>query len=161
MKTHEKKMAQHDKLAREHRICLFDRVTLLTEIYEDPEFRKDMQAKGISFIQVLDEKVADTCATILQLMEIRKKFPRKLQWAAGNLNQMLRETFKDLEKEYNKKKKPRGKRHRASVAQLEELKQENKMLKQRLADVMSELELARKTIDILNRGGGGSRQAGK
>lgn len=104
MKNYQKQLARHDKLARENRITLFDRVVLLMSVYEDPEFREDMRAAGKPFIQVLDEKVSDTCATILQLAEVRKRFPRKIQWAGGNLTQMLRDTFKALEKEHCKKK---------------------------------------------------------
>lgn len=139
-KTWTQKIAQHDSLAMEGAGLLYDRVKLLMEVHDDPEFRSDMQAREQDVYEFLDQKVGDTGQPYLVLVAVMDEFPDKRQWQGQLLQRMIAEI---MERDREKRVADTVKGERTSWKQLyEELKQrydgairENEILRARLDEV--------------------------
>jgi hypothetical protein len=150
-------LAQHDKLKSKNGSTMFDRVTLLAKVYEDPHFTMDMDAQGKKAIEILDGKVSDTCANFTELLQMLKMFPRKGQWADGNLNEMRVEMHEELRVRQNKANgvKPRKSRkkteHRrtATLTEVRELKHSIDTHKSEVEHLREKLDTANKLIQVL------------
>lgn len=146
-------MERHDLLAQHNRADIFDRTDILSQVFDDPEFSRDIAKSKQNPLDLLNKKVSDTCADFMQLYQMRKLFPRKSQWVAGNLSEMRQRMIESLEGGANKGKKSSKvkRRHVITQADHEKLMQENKFLKEQISHLQSELNMAKETIGILKQ----------
>lgn len=106
-------LKQHNKLVAVGQVTLYNRVTLLRRVYEDPCFLEDMGKEKTSPNEYLDSYVRDTCANFTELLQILKLFPKKKQWENGNLADMRRrmlDTIQTRQKELRGSQNPNGER---------------------------------------------------
>lgn len=89
-------LKQHDKLVASAQSTLYDRVTLLRKVYEDPHFLDDMRKESKSPVEVLDSRVKDTCANFTELLQVLKLFPNRKQWENGDLSDMRRQMLETI-----------------------------------------------------------------
>lgn len=88
MKTWEKNLERGRKLASKGKSALFERVVVLSEVFNDSIFKQDMMKNGKNPGEVLSEVCEDTCCNFPELNQMLKMFPKKEQWASGNLMEM-------------------------------------------------------------------------
>ncbi len=167
-------LEQHDKLRKLAGVTLYDRVTLLAKVYEDPQFVVDMKADGKSHIEELDKRVSDTCANFTELLQMLKMFPRRQSWSSGDLSAMRLKMLDKLRgkqkkqqaKKGDKEKEDNGRHNRRTAtlaqvnerdAEIERLKSELKTgnqliksLEMQLETMQGALETSRQTIGSLN-----------
>lgn len=135
-------LEQHDKLMKQSGVTLYDRVTLLAKVFEDPQFILDMKSGGESHVEELDKRVADTCANFTELLQVLKMFPQKRQWENGNLSDMRLKMLEKLRgeqatqkaKKGGTKKKENGRSNRrvATISQVNDLEEDIVRLKREL-----------------------------
>lgn len=70
---------------------LYDRVKLLVEVYEDPDFLDFHDNVYDKAEAELDKALGDYGICFLDAMDIMKHFPKKAEWKGGNLREMLAE----------------------------------------------------------------------
>lgn len=150
-------LKQHNQLKANSAATLFDRVSIISKIWADPQYRIDQQKAGKPVMGVLDSCVSDTCANASELIQMLKMFPRKLQWAGGDLSTMRQQMLRQLVKQRDGGKAKKGssrKPHSRVVvtqAQYGDLEAENTRLKEEIKHLQEELALARETIRALTR----------
>ena len=88
MKTWEKNLERGRRLAGKGRTTLFERVAVLSKVFDDADFKQDMLKDGKNPGEVLSEVCEDTCCNFTELYQMLKMFPQKEQWASGNLMEM-------------------------------------------------------------------------
>lgn len=163
-------LKQDDELAKSSSATLFNRVTLLAKVYDDPHYITEMKKQSKSYVDELSKRIRDTCcANFTELYQILKMYPQKKQWASGSLYDMR---LAMLEKLREKPKKTAVKKTRANkqptLTEVRELKakndrvtnsmeSENKRLKaglkqanQVIKTLESQLEASREAIGTLN-----------
>jgi hypothetical protein len=142
-------LKQHDKLVRQSGGTLYERVSLLVRVYEDPHFAADMQKASKSPVEELSARVRDTCcANFLELFQMFKLFPSRKEWEGGNLADMrlkMLETLrsqKDKAQTNGKTKKPVKKepRETATLAELKSMKQTIEVEKGKVKEAKTEVE---------------------
>lgn len=119
-------LKKEERLSQSGRAFLFDRVKLLSQVFDNPDFRKKMTASGKAPQLVLDDRLNDTGFNFTELHQMMKKFPAKLAWKTGNLSAMRLEVLKSIGVRKRSPKAPSGtiKRVRKAVttAAFEELR---------------------------------------
>jgi chromosome segregation ATPase len=141
---------QHDKLKKQASASLYDRVTLLTWVYEDPHFQTDMKKGKKSATAELDKRVSDTCANFTELLHMLRMFPKRNQWESGDLNEMRMKMLGSLSTGKKPKKNGRHNRKTATQAEVERLKRELKFANDSIRSLQHQLETAQVTIGSLN-----------
>lgn len=82
-------MTKIDALISESNASLYDRSVLLKQVWDDPAFL-DFHNRDIDQAEShLNEKLGDYGVTIFDCLSLLKHFPEKLDWAKGNLRDML------------------------------------------------------------------------
>ena len=79
---------QYDILVKKSTGLLYDRVTLLKQVYEMPEYLADQRAEGKDPMELINSKLSDTCANFTELLQILKIFPKRQQWEETPLSEM-------------------------------------------------------------------------
>lgn len=173
-KTWEVLLEQHDELVRDSNATLYDRVTLLVEVYQNRGFKSAMKKEDKNPVDFLNKKLSDTAVNFTELWEILKEFPRRKQWEEGDLSDMrihvinkirqAQQSRKEGEagKENGGKGKPNGKgkghssRKSATLAKLREMEESIKDRDSQLEHLQSEnvhlrnqLQQANQMIKIL------------
>lgn len=159
-KTWKTLLAQHDKLKKQAGGCLFDRVTLLQHVYNDPAFSEAMLKQKKQPLDVMNDKINDVCANFTELVQILKMFPRRSQWLSGNIYDMREKMIQSIRKQQEETckanpspRKERAKettyRKTATYSQLVELEQENKEKKTEVEHLKEQLTQANQLISIL------------
>jgi len=83
-------LQRHDKMVVKGNALIYDRIVILRQVNDDPQFKRDNLAEGISPADLLNAKVSDTCASFIELVHMVKLFPDREQWLKGNLADMQR-----------------------------------------------------------------------
>lgn len=143
-------LSKHDSLVKKSNVTLYERVKLLTAVYNDAQYKKAMASSGKSPIELLDCRLKDTCANFTELYQTLLKFPEKGQWEDGDLVTMRQQTIDALRHKAmrargtpeNKKTRKSVVRQTATLHQVAGLETENDRLKR-------ELQTANKLIEIL------------
>lgn len=148
-KKYEVLLGQVVKMVQIQTASLFDRMTLLCKVFDDPEFQTDIKTTKQAATQVLEKYVADTSCNFTELYHIRKMFPSKDQWQRKGLVSMRQKFLDDLKKKTKKTTTTKKQRVTVTQAQYNDLLQENKLLKQRCEHLEEELKLARDLIETL------------
>ena len=155
-------LKQHDVLKQQASTTLYDRVTILAKVHEDPHYLTYVRNSKKSPIEELDSRVSDTCANFTELLQMLKMFPKKAQWTSGDLSGMRLQMLEKLREQQNGKRKPSkrkstGKRRTATITEVRDLESENSRLKKELQSanqiiksLESQLEGSRETIGSLN-----------
>lgn len=97
------------KMAKDGKGDIYDRVVLLTEVYEDDEFTKEMARRGTSPGVFLNSAVDETFATFSELYAMLKTFPNRKQWIGGDLRSMRAALVENLDKKRKDKEDKRRK----------------------------------------------------
>ena len=134
------KIAQHDALLLEGAGLLYERVKILQEVHDDPEFRDEMRAQNKDVYEFLDMKLGDTGQTYTVLVAVMEHFPGKHQWQGQQLIRMVAEV---MEHDRAKRAESQEKGERTSWKEIaaergeriKELERENELLKARLDEV--------------------------
>jgi hypothetical protein len=147
-------LKQHNQLKASSAATLFDRVSLLAKIWADPQYKIDQQKSGKPVMELLNNCVSDTCANASELIQMLKMFPRKLQWAGGDLSVMRGQMLRKLVCQTPRGKSNKGQKqpHSRTVitrVQYHVLEEENARLKEQVRHLEEELQLARETIRAL------------
>ena len=112
-------LVRHDKLVKEANCILYDRVTLLKTVYEDPLFKEAQEAAGVNPTKLINEKLTDTCTNFVELLQILRLFPNRRQWQTIGLSEMRQKMLESLQKAYPPK--PRKPKETATVAEVKDL----------------------------------------
>lgn len=83
-------LEKHDELRREGTVRLFDRMTLLVAVFEDPMYKEAMREEGKNALAELSRRVNDVCCPFAELWQMLKMFPSREQWETGDLMEMNR-----------------------------------------------------------------------
>ena len=159
-------LARADRAAREGKGSLFDRVSLLAQVLEDPQFKADMLREQRKPMVVLNAKVEDTFTNFAELYAMLKAFPDRARWEGGDLPAMrdaLREQLRARANAERQAQRQAGgaappgaeggpaqtTRTTVTLAQFRKLEEENRMLRQEVEHLREELRLAKDTIDLL------------
>lgn len=155
-------MVKADKVAKDGKGSLWERVKLLSQVFDDPQFKEAMETEGKKPGLVMNDKVADTFTNFAELYAMLKKFPTKEEWATGDLPRMRDQMRDKLIDEQKKKNLPKEKpangrtvpdtvfvRNTVTVAQYRSLEEELKLLRQENKHLKEELALAKDTIEVL------------
>lgn len=113
---------KHTKLRKEGMKFLFLRAKLLTAIFADPDFQKDLAKQGKVPKVYLDSLLDDTCMSFTELTQLLKLFPRKVQWTDGSITEMRGALLKTIQS--NSKRPINSERLRVTLKEFREL--ENK-----------------------------------
>jgi hypothetical protein len=119
------------------------RAVLLTEVYDDPEFRDTNGGlDDFGLADLLSEFIEDLCLNFFQIKRMLEEFPRRSDWAQGKLYSMW-ETV--VEKD-NKKRASVKVENRVSYKQLyTDLLHENTRLKEENQSMRAELRRLQRT----------------
>lgn len=94
-----------DEMVSQSNASLFDRVTLLCRVWDDPDFLDHHAGDADKAESHLDQKLGDYGIGFFEARAILKEFARKDQWTKGNLRGMLAMA---LEKEEARRKEQRA-----------------------------------------------------
>lgn len=94
-KNWSQKLAEQRAMRVKGAEMVWERTKLLIAVYEDDEFLAHCEYIEKDPIAVLDEELADTCATFTALRLVLKKFPAKQQWKEKRLDQLVVATLDD------------------------------------------------------------------
>lgn len=150
----EKLIAEHDQLAAQGRADIYDRVKLLSKVFEDPDFLEVMKQKRENANDFLTGKI-DLGHPFTNLYHAFKHFPTKLDWRRYSLSELIDKTKQKL---LPKKEKEKVKvnveteshhhsRMRVTVAAHKELEDRFTALEMENQYLKSKLEIADKTIN--------------
>lgn len=122
---------------------LYDRASLLAEVYEDPDFLATF-ASTDDAIDALDIEVADSSCIWIELYGVLKMFPDRKQWVSGKL-QDLRAQREVAEKERRAAANldvdaPQRKRTTATVREVEEARKEAEVATRRVESQGKQIE---------------------
>lgn len=109
MKNWEKLHGQAIKMLGDAKASLYDRGKVLSQVFDDPEFKADMAKQGRRPTQVLDAALTDTFVDFTELNGLLKVFPKRADWKNGDLRSMREALIKHLG--------DRKKQHSAEVVQ--------------------------------------------
>jgi len=85
-----KKLFKSRELRGKTAEIVYDRITLLVEIYDDDQFRQDSgDPDDLSAATLLDAEVGDLCADFLELRCVLDSFPNKGDWTDKNLKKLV------------------------------------------------------------------------
>ncbi len=118
------------------RAGLFDAVTLAVRLWEDAEFTAASKSNG-GAAAVLSKEL-DYGVPFPVLRDILEHYPMKKQWRDGSLSEMASAVHKAQRQADQSRKKPRT-REVITHAQYDKLEAENKLLRQRVADLESQV----------------------
>lgn len=157
MKNYEILLTKVDKLVKEGMGGLYDRVKILVQVYNDPEFKTDQTRGKKVLTEVLDKRLRDSPCNFSEMQRLIVLYPRRTQWTMGDLSEMRLEMLKKNKEAKKENKSKTGiTRNAVSVAQyraLEDenkaLKSENNLLKQRIVDLEDRIRATDKTIELL------------
>jgi hypothetical protein len=97
-KTYKSLLLEAKELRQQSGSNAYHRITLLTKVYHDQDFRSDHNMfDDDKLLSILDEYVDDLCATFYELKLVLDHFPDEEQWANGKLYQMLQRVLDDNE----------------------------------------------------------------
>lgn len=86
---YKKKLIAASELRTQGRAALFQRATLLVEVFEDREFRADNdQFDDLKAAELLDSYLEDTAATFLEVRAILQTFPTLEQWKGKTIREL-------------------------------------------------------------------------
>lgn len=146
-------LKKHDALRRNGNANVYDRVKLLSQIFNDPGYNADMLKQGKDKRELLDACLDELCINITEALVILKMFPRREQWVGGSLREMKLRTIQMIQSkqkaETGKKKKIKVKfaKNTVTLAQYNKLLEENHQLKEKIRHLESELEIAKLALD--------------
>lgn len=152
-------MERHSEMVKESSMLLYDRVKILLQVVDDEEFRVDMTAKGESPQKWLEAK--DYVFNFVNFTELRammKTFPRKIQWARGDIQSMRMETLKKFQARPIKsgpatkeEKQTRNvlSRRKVSLAEYLELEQRHKELQIKHDAAIQRIQDLERTIQLI------------
>jgi hypothetical protein len=112
---------------------LFDRVALLSDCYEDEDFRAWHAEHGTNELDFLDEELSDTAASFLTLHAVLKAHPDRNDWTRHNIRDLIAETI-EMDKKPRERLVPSWKgKCIAAEKECERLRVENTSLKETLS----------------------------
>jgi len=85
-------LKRHDVLVRQGRAILFDRISLLKSVKDDPGYIKAMTKEGKDPAFEIERRVADVTldgCQFTELVQMLKLYPSREQWETGDLRGML------------------------------------------------------------------------
>lgn len=132
-KKWELKMHEARELRKQGSELLFDRVNLLTECYEDADFRAWHESNQTNDLDFLDGELSDTAATFLTLHAVLMKYPDRESWIKHNIRDLIAEVI-ELDKKPRERNVPSWKEKCiAAEKECERLRVENASLKETLS----------------------------
>ncbi len=78
-----------DELIKQANASLYDRVVMLKQVWDDPEFLAFHGSDVDAADEHLSSKLGDYAITFFNAIALLKHYPHREAWAAGNLRQML------------------------------------------------------------------------
>lgn len=152
MKTWKTLLAQFDKMVQTGRASVYDIAKVLAKLVTDPEYKQSMVSQQKTATAEVQKRLDSMLlgATITDLADMLKKYPKREQWERGSLKQMRMEAVKTPKAKPLKKKEKRV-RHAATLAEVEALKQENKLLKQENESLKREVAVLTKNTEALQK----------
>lgn len=81
---------------------LYDRVKLLSECYDDAEFRRYHADEGTNELDFLDDELSDTAASFLTLRAVMTEYPNREDWSRHNIRDLIAQIL-DAESERRKR----------------------------------------------------------
>lgn len=127
MKNWKQKLLDAKSLVGKSGGLLWERVTLLAEVYRDDEFRADNDnADEFRAAEILDAHVGDTCATFLELENVLREFPEQSQWEETPLKKLLANVLEKHQEARQAAKPEVPERRSATVKELDVAIQEKK-----------------------------------
>lgn len=93
-KRWESLLKQADEMVQRDAGFLFDRVSLLNQVFLDPEYREHVKGQNQSDTEELDRRVNFTRCNFPELRGMLEVFPERSMWAEGNLT-LMRDKFLD------------------------------------------------------------------
>ena len=79
------------ELVGEAGVAVYDRATLLSQVFGDLAFVADCNEDQGKAADRLDEYTNDLCLTFLELRQLLKHFPKRAQWKSGKIRRMYDE----------------------------------------------------------------------
>ncbi len=144
-----KKLAQAKDLRKQAAALIYDRVSLLVAVFDDPDFLADEGLDQLSAARRLDAEVADVCAGFLELKATLEFYPDRKQWIGRNLQLMVAEVMEAEDKAHAANHEPRKRAKRHTKAEFESLESERDRLKIQVADLKSENDAMREEIGAI------------
>jgi hypothetical protein len=149
---------------------LFERMTVLAQVHDDPEFRAWCAAENRDLYNELDHDVDDTAATFMTLKAVLDHFPNREDWQTKGLPTMIAE----IQVKQRAERKPRetvSHKQRADDAEklveqlqdeVDRLRAENSLLREQVAELKESLAFAHRTLsnDLRTRGTTPCKNAG-
>lgn len=140
MKAYKRRLLEEAELRQHGTTVLYDRVRLLVSVFDDQEFRDELDLDDVQASEWLDKKVNDTCTTFGVLRRVFEVFPDKEHWTTRNIRTLIAEV-RDYDKTTRRaaQDKPVA-RQRTTAEDYRRLKQECERLKKELAKAQAENE---------------------
>ncbi len=152
MKAWKQKLLDAKSLQGESGGLLWQRVTLLAEIYHDDEFRADHGgADEFRAAEILDSHIADTCATFLELENVLREFPERAQWQDTPLKKLLAQVVEKHREARQAAKPELPERRSATVKELDQAVKDKKQSAARAEFLDSEVKSKESRIVELER----------
>ncbi len=152
MKTWKQKLLDAKSLQGKSGGLLWQRVTLLAEVYRDDEFRADHGgADEFRAAEILDMHVGDTCATFLELENVLREFPERSQWEETPLKKLLAQVLEKHREARQAAKSDPPERRSATVKELDRAVKEKKEVAARAEFLGSEVKSKENRIVELER----------
>jgi len=104
---------------------VYDRVTLLVQVYDDDTFRLEHGADDFALANVLNQYLDDTGWDFLELRSILEHFPEREQWQENRLTKMHQEVM-DKRRRKAQAKPTNGKPKRVTKADVARLEQDRR-----------------------------------
>lgn len=106
MKKWEKLMEKIDDMVEQGKGTLYERVKILSEVYDDPQFNADIVEQKGNATELLNSKVNDLWVRghFMDLYQMFKMFPKKEEWVKGDLQKMQQQMLIKLVEESRQKK---------------------------------------------------------
>lgn len=94
----ELKMGRQRELRKKGAELLFERVQLLVQCYDDPEFRSFCEQNSIVDLDYMDNELEDTAANFLTLRAVYEAYPTALEWKKHNIRDLIAEVLASTKK---------------------------------------------------------------
>lgn len=106
MKKWEKLMEKIDDMVEQGKGTLYERVKILSEVCDDPQFNADIVEQKGNATELLNSKVNDLWVRghFMDLYQMFKMFPKKEEWVKGDLQKMQQQMLIKLVEESRQKK---------------------------------------------------------
>lgn len=161
----EMKLKKVDDLIARSNASLFDRVKLLVDVYNDPEFMAHHKGDIDAAEYMLDSKLGDYAMSFMQARCLFNRFPQRAHWIGNPIRKMLAEAM-DADRSERKEREvpstrkgpvPRKdhdevvKQREAAVNRVDSLQDETSRLRDEIAKLREENAVLRGKVEELER----------